>query len=237
MMTLLIFDVDGTLVQCDHQADSLCFAETYEQVYGRSFPTIEWSYYPHVTDTTIFQTVVQQHFARQATEAEVSAFQEIYIQRLQQNRLQTPEKFYEIPGAAALLHRLLADPNYVPAIATGGWQRPAHIKLQHVGIPSLSMPVSGADGKTTREDIIEAARRLACVIHPTFDKIVYIGDAAWDVHTTRNLNMDFVGIRRHDDIEMLTKLGATQVLSHFNDQEAFLEMVAQATPPGAPKIF
>ncbi len=235
-MTLLIFDVDGTLVQCNDYADSRCFAATYEQLYGKRFPTIDWRRYPHVTDTTIFNTVIQQHFDREATPEEMWHFEAIYLQQLQQNRQLRPVDYYEIPGATALFKRLMADEQYVLAVATGGWQRPAHIKLQHVGIPSHAMLVSGADGKTTREAIIEEVLHLAHQRHGSFRKIVYVGDAIWDVLTTRNLRMDFVGIRRHNDPDALIKLGATQVLPNFLDQHAFLQAIATAIPPIAEKI-
>ena len=230
-MTLIIFDVDGTLVQSIDKADSRCFAATYESLYQKPFPTIDWRRYPHVTDTTIFQTVIQEHFDRNATSEEMKIFEAIYIQQLKQNRVEKPSHFFEIPGASALVNRLLKEEQYLPVIATGGWQNPAHVKLQHIQIPSETMLISGADDKTTREAIIGEVLDLAYAMHQDFQKIVYIGDEIWDVVTTRNLQMDFLGIRRNNDAEMLTQIGAKQVLPHFLDQELFLQAVSEATPP------
>lgn len=235
-MTLLIFDVDGTLVQSTDKADSLCFAGTYKQVYGKPFPTIDWRRYPHVTDTTIFRTVIREHFDREAGHEEMFEFETVYVEALRKNRLARPHHFFEIPGARALVHRLLARPDYLLAIATGGWRRSAHVKMQHVGIPSQALLVSGADGKATREAIIGEVLELAHRIESRFQKIVYVGDAVWDVVTTRNLQMNFVGIRRNNDLETLQKIGATQVLPHFLDQDAFFQAIAKALPPMTEKV-
>ena len=54
MKTLIIFDIDGTLVY-SNKVDSKCFSETYQQIYGEPFPSIDWRVYPHVTDHTIFR--------------------------------------------------------------------------------------------------------------------------------------------------------------------------------------
>lgn len=230
-MKLLIFDVDGTLVQSVERADSKCFAATYEHIYKKPFPTIDWHQFPHVTDTTILQTVIQDHFGRAMLANEVQVFEQRYMELLRQNRRERPHYFSEVAGARAMIHRLLSMPDTLVAIATGGWRKTAHIKMQHVGIPSQAFWVSGADGKTTREAIIEETLEVAHRIEKQFSKIVYIGDAAWDVVTTRNLQLDFVGIRRRGDREVLTELGAAHVLQNYLDQSAFLEALEAATPP------
>ncbi|MBK8490343.1 MAG: hypothetical protein IPL49_05395 [Saprospirales bacterium] len=75
MKTLILFDVDGTLLHSEKN-DSQSFAETYEELYGRPFPTIDWLQYPHVTDTTILQSVVGDHFERDCRWEEIEIFQQ-----------------------------------------------------------------------------------------------------------------------------------------------------------------
>lgn len=231
VMKLLIFDVDGTLVQSVERADSKCFAATYEAIYGKPFPTIDWHQFPHVTDTTILQTVIRDHFGRKLRDEEKQTFEQKYMDLLRHKRREQPQHFTEVAGARALIHRVLSMPDALVAIATGGWRKTAHIKMQHVGIPSQAFWVSGADGKTTREAIIEESLEIAHRIEKRFSKIVYIGDAPWDVTTTRNMQLDFVGIRRRGDREVLAELGARYVLQNYLDQEAFLEALESAEPP------
>lgn len=229
-MTLIIFDLDGTLVY-SNRIDSRCFAETYRMIYGQEFPSIDWHTYPHVTDTSIFSTVIRQQFQREVAAEEVDVFQEAFVSLLKERRQQCPEEFKIVPGARELVHQLHAHPEYAVGIATGGWQRPAQLKLDHVGIDRRPIFLRGADGLHRREEILETVRLQALSAHPAIRKVVYVGDAKWDVTTTRNLNMDFIGIRREGDHEHLLREGATQVVSDYLDSHYFLHSVARASPP------
>lgn len=228
--TLVIFDVDGTLVY-SNKIDSQCFAQAYQEIYGQMFPTIDWTKYPHVTDHTIFRTVIHQHFEREATEEEMTVFQQHYIGLLEHNRVVKPEEFQEVPNAKLTIDSLRQDERFVIGIATGGWQRPAHVKLNHVKIPVGELFLSGADGKETREEIIEQVIGVAQRHHGTIGRVVYVGDAIWDVHTTRRMNMNFIGIRRMGDVEVLEREGTTVVLQDYSSYDRFVEAVFEARPP------
>lgn len=228
--TLIIFDIDGTLV-FSNKIDSQCFAETYQAIYKKPFPTIDWRKYPHVTDHTIFNTVILEQFNRRATQEEINYFQDHFVGLLETGRKERPADFQAVPYARETVEQLLADDRYAVGIGTGGWRRPACLKLRHVGIPIEPLFLSAADNMETREDITNDAIRQAKEVHDSFDRIVYVGDAIWDVRTTRNLSMDFIGIRRNGDFEVLEKEGATSVLKDYTDHSLFMEAVQKATPP------
>lgn len=231
-MRLILFDVDGTLVYSDKK-DSYSFADTYEELYGLPFPSIDWRKYTHVTDTTIINTVIQDHFQRPFSQEEWDTFQERYISKLKQNRKQSPADFKSVRGATPLVNELLAHPDYAVGVGTGGWKAPAMVKLQHVGINIAEEVVVGADGKSRRETILEEAiARAQQMLGERFEKIVYIGDAEWDVRTTRNMELDFIGVRHKGDVEVLEQLGAQHVIAEYTDMNVFLDLVEQAQPPG-----
>ena len=229
-MTLIIFDLDGTLVY-SNRIDSQCFAETYQSIYGQEFPTIDWHVYPHVTDTSIFSTVIQQQFKREVIPEEVHTFQTAFVNLLSERRKDNPEAFRMVPGARTLVHYLHDRQDYAVGIATGGWERPAKLKLDHVEINRNPIFLRGADNLHRREDILNNVKDRALKRHPGIQKVVYIGDAKWDVTTTRNLQMDFIGIRRAGDHEHLLQLGATQVVSDYLSIDNFLQTVHAAQPP------
>ena len=229
--TLVIFDVDGTLVY-SNRVDSQCFAETYEQIYQKPFPTIDWTHYPHVSDTTIFKTVIQNHFQREYTASELKFFHDTFVLRIERERTNHPEKFHKVPGARQAMINLLSDDQFVVGIATGGWRRPAQIKLDHVGIPHETIHFHGADNKFTREAIVQAVLDDAHAQHQDIERVVYIGDAIWDVHTTRNMNMPLVGIRRLNDRHVLLEAGVRHVIQDYLDYEGLVEVIGVAVPPG-----
>ncbi len=228
--TLVLFDVDGTLVYSEKR-DSQCFARTYEQVYGRPFPSIDWLRYPHVSDTTIFEAVIREHFDREMENDEITRFEEHYLFNLQLQRDENPHLFPEVPGAKAAIDTLLNHPDYLVAVATGGWARSAKLKLRHVGIDPEAFVLIGADERPTREIILNDAITAVKKQTPHFERVVYVGDAIWDVRTTRNLQMDFLGLRLWHDYDFLEKMGVAQVIGNYLDFELFIQKIELATPP------
>ena len=227
---LIIFDIDGTLLY-SNKIDSQCFADTYEKVYQSKFPTIDWTKYPHVTDDTIFKTVIQNHFQREASAGEMHDFQNEYVSSLQATRIKQPHEFKEVPNSRKTIEHLLENDVYEVGIATGGWRRPAMVKLNHIGIPTSNLYMSFADGNPTREDIIKGVFQQTDAKEMSFEKVVYIGDAAWDVRTTRNMNLPFIGVRREGDFDVLKKLGAQTIISDYKDFDLFLSAIESSETP------
>jgi len=230
MKTLIIFDIDGTLLY-SNKIDSQCFSESYEAVFDSAFPSIDWRDYPHVTDHTIFGTVFKKQFNRPVSKEELDKFQTDFVERMQDRRVKTPKEFQEVPSARRTVENLLNDERFAVGIATGGWQRPAQFKLRHIGLDYTDIFDSYADDKVTRDDIINESINNAKKQHIDFQRIVYVGDAVWDVKTTRNMNLPLIGIRRNGDRHVLENEGATHILQDYSDYGAFLEMVEKAAVP------
>ena len=227
---LIIFDIDGTLLY-SNKIDSQCFADTYEKVYQSPFPTIDWSKYPHVTDDTIFKTVIQEHFSREATFEEMDAFRNEFVALIQEKRVETPKEFKEVKNSRETIELLLADECYEVGIATGGWRKPAMVKLKHIGISTEHLHMSFADGNPTREDIINGVFSQTNKLNMEFEKVVYVGDAPWDVRTTRNMNLPFIGVRRESDFEVLRKLGAETIIPNYSNFDKFIAAIDTAKVP------
>jgi phosphoglycolate phosphatase-like HAD superfamily hydrolase len=217
--TFVLFDIDGTLLYSE-KVDSRCFATSYQAIFGLPFPTIDWTKFAEVTDHVIFRTAFYDHFGCYPTEEERTTFEDHYLSGLAASREIQPEEFREVPGAAKLWHQLEAHDRYVPGIATGGWQRPAAIKLAHVGIPSTHPYAGYANGKFSRVDILNEAIELAEAVHD-IDQVIYVGDAVWDVTTTQKMGLPLIGVRRKGDYEALRRVGAKRIITDFNPPQAF----------------
>ncbi len=229
--TLLLFDVDGTLVYSDRR-DSQCFAKAYEEKYERAFPTLDWRQFSHVTDHIIFGSCIEQHFGRTYTREEEEDFRTLYMSMLREERRREPNAFREVPGAGAFWRKLEEHPEYDVAIATGGWCAPAQIKLTHVGIDPSELIISGGDLRETRDDILQAAIDTATVrAGHSFDRVVYIGDAEWDAQTTSRMGLDFVGVRHRGDYDVLERFGTRSIIRDYQQPDHFWEAVERASPP------
>lgn len=223
--TLYLFDIDGTLLYSDKR-DSQCFADSYGTIFGRSFPTIDWTRFPEVTDHVIFRTAFHDHFNRHPSEEEKTVFEQHYTAALTQVRGEEPRAFPEVPGAVAYWRRLEDDPEAVLGVATGGWRLPQSIKLAHIGLPAPPPYAGFADGMHSRVDVLQSAIDLARGHHP-IDRIVYFGDAVWDVTTCRKMDIPLVGVRRRGDHHRLTDLGLEHVITDFTDHNAVDRMVSE----------
>ena len=228
--TLVIFDIDGTLLY-SNTIDSLAFAKTFNSIYDRDLPSIDWKIYPHVTDTSIFDTMIQTEFGRKPDIAEVEAFCSHFVAELKESRLEKPGAFMEVDGSKAIIDKLHTMDEFELGIGTGGWRAPATVKLNHININTNNMFMSFADGHVAREEILQYSIDQAVAKCGEFRKIVYFGDAKWDVETTRNMNLDFVGVRLKGDKEKLEDLGAQHVIENYLDQKAVLDAIQSAVPP------
>jgi len=147
--------------------------------------------------------------------------------------LRNPELFEEVPGAVNMVEYLQREEDILLGIGTGGWRQPAMVKLKHLKFDTNDMFMSFADGHYTRESILNASIDLAKAQHTNIERVVYVGDASWDVKTTRNLNMPFIGIRKEGDLDALKNMGASYVLKDYLEHQKFLEYLQEATAPKA----
>ena len=223
-MIFVIFDIDGTLVH-SNKVDSQCFSDSYTSVFDQPFPSIDWRDYPHVTDDTIFNTVFKNQFSRLPSASEKQAFQDHFVDNILMAREREPAAFSEVPGARAMMESLSQNDRYRVGIATGGWQAPAQIKLNFVGIDFAKMPAGFADGNPTRPDIINTAIHQGKAFYGTPTKIVYVGDAIWDLTTCREMKIPLIGIRVRGDLEFFKEKGLEYVFSGYENMEDFQKAI------------
>lgn len=223
--TLILFDIDGTLLYSD-KVDSQCFANSYQATFDRKFPTIDWTKFTEVTDHVIFRTAFHDHFGRYPSEAEREIFEEHYLGALTQVRGENPSEFREVPGAAAFWRRLEADDRYLTGVATGGWQKPAAVKLAHIGLPAAPPYGSYANNHFSRVDILQRAIDLASAEHQV-NRVIYFGDAVWDVTTTRKMALPLIGVRYRGDHDKLQVHGHDRIITNYDEPEDVHRMIEE----------
>ena len=190
-MHLVMFDIDGTLV------DSAGFdAELYVEAV-RSVLDVEihsdWNAYEHVSDSGILEQVLRDSRLDGEPRELAARVQERFVSLVRDYLGRAPGTVREIAGAKRLIDRLLELPNVRVAIATGGWEPTAKLKLAHVGIGTERLGFASSSDARARTDIMQLAAQRA--LHgATHARATYFGDGAWDRRASEELGYDFVAI-------------------------------------------
>lgn len=190
-MHLVMFDIDGTLV------DSAGFdAELYVEAV-QSVLNIEvdrnWDAYEHVSDSGILSQLLRDPRLigdRRALEARV---QRRFVQLVSDYVADRPAAVREIAGAKRLVDRLLELPRVRVAIATGGWEPTARLKLEHVGIASRRLALASSSDAAARIDIMRLAADRA-LQGARVERATYFGDGPWDRRASAELGYDFIAV-------------------------------------------
>ena len=221
---LVVFDVDGTLVQSIEWDDELFSFAIGNELGVRDIST-NWASYRYQTDSGLVLEMAPKGSREGGVIAKV---RNRFVTALRKKASTTQCGLAEVPGACRLLDTLHRSEPYRVAIATGGWSTSAHLKLQLAGVDISRFPLASADDYVSRENIILHAIDLSRTAYqiPSFSQVTYVGDGTWDVAAARNLNIDFIGVG-----EKLRSRVATSVLD-FSSPHHFKELL-DASPDSA----
>lgn len=187
-MRAVIFDIDGTLLESAAVDDRL-YRAAVQRVLGRVNFRPRLDDYEHVSDSGILAEVLADNgIPREPDPAPdvLAAFLESLRRHVEMNG-----PFTEIPGARAFLDGLRSSPaNYV-ALATGGWQASAELKLRSAGFDLAGLMLSASDSERDRTRIMRAALDRP---QATFESITYFGDGPWDRAACERLGWRFVAV-------------------------------------------
>ena len=111
----------------------------------------------------------------------------------------------------------------------------ARHKLSSAGIPFEGLPMAFCDCAHPRVEIMRTALERAANHYgcPRFERIVYVGDAAWDVRACRELGWPLVGVGREREAARLSALGVSEVIASYEPFVSFLAALERATVPKA----
>jgi phosphoglycolate phosphatase-like HAD superfamily hydrolase len=231
-MQLAIFDLDGTLTRTT-RADADCYVRAVRESFGIHSIDSDWTKYTHSTDSGITVEVFQSHFHRLPTPDEIGRFKQQFVGLLAGTFRREPDSCREMTGVSTTLQRLKAHPQWSIALATGSWRACAVLKLRTAGLDLDRVPAAFADDSVAREEIIALARSraLASYSQSDFSRVVYVGDAPWDIRAARRLGIAFLGIAGGRKAERLLREGASEVLQDFSDFEGVLRGLNRVAVP------
>jgi len=206
--TLIIFDVDGTLLDAD-SIDHGCFDRAFNEVTGMNLTASLWLQFKEVTAQAIVHQALGDDWPDLASTT--VRVKDSFFEKLRSSHVENPTAFRAFDGAIGLLSALKASPDFSVAIATGCWRETATFKLQSAGFDLTDIPFACASDCYGRAEIISLAAQRAGL---PVEQAVYVGDGTWDLRATQQLGIPFIGVGCR--LDTLRKAGAKYTLDSLN---------------------
>ncbi len=218
---LAIFDIDGTLTDSVkiHQS---AFVNALNNFGLFDFDT-NWSSYKHHTDSYIFKTIFEAQFKKPLTDKDLERFEDLLYELISEAIIQNPLK--EIEGAKKILSALKYNSDFDIVFATGSLFNPAKFKLEQVGISLPERLIISANQIFSRDELVLKAIETAKIFYSnnTYEQIISFGDGLWDYETSKNINIDFIGINN----EKLQEYNVTSFYLNYTDNELYSKLNIQ----------
>lgn len=224
-MNLIIFDIDGTLVEKD-----IVNTKTFFQVIESKLQikvSNNWADYQQSTDSGILWEICQKHFQRPPCESEINAIQHAFIQILSSRLIDHHYSAYVIPGAVEIFRYIHNLGVWHIAIATGGWQRCAMLKLAHANISHVGIPKAFAEDHIMRAEIIKVAIARAKSFYgaATYQRCIYVGDRMWDNQAAQSLNIEFIAVGSEFYDNHQGREQSLKTVLDYSDPHSFLNLM------------
>ncbi len=227
-MNLVMFDIDGTLVEWNPIFDELYVKAVKEYL---NIPEVDtnWKRYRNSTDSDITAQIIEENLGRPATTEDINIIRNSYVKKVQALTLDNHDYFHEIAGAGETLTELINLPDTVLAIVTGNWEETSLIKLKMNNLFFPELIIATASDALSRDGIMKTAeeRVKQKFQNTSINTIIYIGDAVWDVHASVKNGYHFIGIATGEKITRLRNEGAKWIIPDYRNKEIFFNILKE----------
>lgn len=224
MQTLLLFDIDGTLV-LSGRAGLRALNHAFEQLTGTADPFRGIS--PNGrTDGFLIEEAARRAGVGLTPELR-SAIESLYYERLA-HEIEKPGEGRKsvMPGVRALIDSLSVRPDVVLALLTGNFRRSARIKLEYFDLWAPFRFGAFADDAMDRNALVPVAldRAREAGHAPHTDRVIVIGDTPLDVECARAGGVRALGVATGShSADELRAAGAYEVFEDLSETEKVIE--------------
>ncbi len=184
-MKLVLFDIDGTLVDSGKQPRR-AFAEALAEVYGETGDVYTYEFSGKTDPRIMLDLLAGAGRSRDEVLAWLPAARDAYLDRL--DAYLERERMRLLPGLPQLLDALAARDDIALGLLTGNFERGAKIKLSRFGLDRYFAFGSFGDGQFDRDDLPPVAlKRAQAATGRRFEAsdAVIVGDSLLDISCAR----------------------------------------------------
>jgi len=184
-MRLILFDIDGTLMNCGRQVAQV-FTSALREVYGTHGDVASYSFAGRTDPGIVLDLMSASGIPQSAVLERLPRMQRLYLERLG-DQLE-PSKMRLLPGVRDLLDRLASKDDLTLGLLTGNWSQGARVKLSKFDLNGYFPFGAFGDDGFDRRDLVPAA--LARAEEATgrrfeVDEVLIVGDSVLDVDCGR----------------------------------------------------
>jgi phosphoglycolate phosphatase-like HAD superfamily hydrolase len=220
--TVLLFDIDGTLVTTGG-AGRRAMELAFEQLHGRRDACDSFSM-SGMTDRAIVRKGLGIIGARDSEET-IDAVIAAYVSHLAREVRQVDDQRYRVfPGMREAVREARSRSGFAVGLGTGNVREGARLKLERVSIyDQFDFGGFGCDHEDRVELIRSGARAGAARLGVPMEecRVVIIGDTPKDVHAARGIGAECIGVGTGSYTpEALLEAGATVAFPDFTHRDA-----------------
>ena len=223
-MTLILFDIDGTLVSTG-LAGGDAMGRAFEEIHGvaDAFAGIEMS---GKTDPAILREAWEAA-AIDPAQRDLKAFYDCYVGHLKDTLSESDRPRHLKPGLPGLLDAIAAKENVVLGLLTGNVVTGAQLKLESFGILHyFRIGAYGSDNED-RKALVPVAQlraRQYCVTYIAAERTFVIGDTPRDIDCARAHGVQAVAVATGNySLEALQAHEPDRCFADLGDQQAVLQ--------------
>ena len=226
-MNLIIFDIDGTLLQ-NNNISNIAFKNTLSKLFDINDYDTTWDNYNYTTDIGILREIYFNHTGHSLTWEKILTFEKEYFDNyMLSNSNLANENDSLFPGTKALFEAIKKSEKWEYGIYTGGFRLVANLKLNTIGIDPFYTPVAYAQDGLDRVDIFRVAYERAKLLYncKSFKKIILVGDSPSDIKVASHHNISMIQPKGAPSIEQLKSKNTKIVMIDYQNINSFFETI------------
>lgn len=212
-MRVLLFDIDGTLLDCGPQVRPL-FAAALEDVFGITGDIDAYDFAGGTDQRIVLDLLTRAGLPAEEVTEKLPRYQRVYLERLEAGL--DPDRVRVLDGVVDLLDDLAARDDVVLALLTGNFAGGARLKLATHGLDRyFAFGAFGCDGVDRDELPPVALRRARAYVGREVEvhEALLIGDSVPDVTCAAAHGVPMVAVATgRTSPERLRAAGAERVL-------------------------